>query len=208
MIAPARANAPACPIEWAFAARPLRGEIESGDLHVVAAFPGGVLIAVLDGLGHGPEAALASRIAAATLRDNLGEPVTALMERCHDALHGTRGVVLSLALIEPQGREMTWIGIGNVDATLYRTGSVPLRRESLPHRGGVVGYQLPQLRATTLPLAMGDTLVFATDGISGGFSAESPLGWHPQDAADHILRTYAKDSDDALVVVARTIGDP
>src|SRR5689334_21723728 len=106
MIAPARASAPASPIEWGLATRPSLGEAESGDLHVVAAFSGGVLVAVLDGLGHGPEAALASRVAAATLHDNLGEPVTVLMERCHAALHGTRGAVLSLAVIERQGREM------------------------------------------------------------------------------------------------------
>src|SRR5579864_6488614 len=106
MIPAAQTGALACPIDWGFAARALDGQQESGDLHLVEAFAGGVLVAVCDGLGHGPEAALASRRAAATLRDNLGEPVTVLMERCHFALQKTRGVVLSLALIEPHGREM------------------------------------------------------------------------------------------------------
>jgi serine phosphatase RsbU (regulator of sigma subunit) len=32
-------------------------------------------------------------------------------------------------------------------------------------RSGVVGYQLPTLRASTLPIAPGDLLIFATDGI-------------------------------------------
>lgn len=207
MSSTAPASKIAGPIEWAVAARALPGEPESGDLHVVEAFQAAVLIAALDGLGHGPEAAFASRIAAATLRDNLGEPATVLMERCHAALLKTRGAVLSLALIESQGREMTWLGVGNVDGSLYHAdanSSPP--RESLPHRGGVVGYQLPPLRANTIPLAPGDTLVFATDGIANTFTSESPIGWHPQDAADYILRKYAKDNDDALVLVARNIG--
>lgn len=194
------------PIEWGFAARPLNGQDESGDLHFVGGHPGGVLIAVVDGLGHGPEAARASRITVATLNDNLGEPVTVLVERCHEALRKTRGVVLSLLTIEPRGREMTWLGVGNVDGTLYRARPAQRSRESLPHRGGVVGYQLPTLRAATLPLEPGDTVVFATDGINGTFTSESPVGWNPQQAADHILLKYGKDNDDALVLVARITG--
>jgi hypothetical protein len=110
--------------------------------------------------------------------------------------------VLSLAAIEADGRQMTWIGVGNVDGTLYRADQAQ-RRESLAHRGGVVGYQLPPLRSATVQLSPGDTLVLATDGISGSFAAETPIGWHPQDAADHFLRKYGKRNDDALVLVAR-----
>lgn len=204
MIAAARANAEEdMPLEWAVAGRALAGEAESGDLHLVRAFPGGALIAVIDGLGHGPEAAHAARAAAASLAENAALPATALVEQCHAALHKTRGVVLSLALINAQGREMTWLGVGNVDGTLYRAAPRSTARESLPHRGGVVGYQLPVLRSSTLRLDPGDTLVFATDGIASTFTSESLIGWHPQDAADHILRSYGKASDDALVLVAR-----
>jgi phosphoserine phosphatase RsbX len=195
------------PIAWGFAGRPLNGQTESGDLHVVESYPGGVLIAVLDGLGHGPEAAHASQQAAATLRANLGEPVTVLVERCHAALRKTRGVVLSLALVEARGREVTWLSVGNVDGTLHHAGAEQPQRETLPHRGGVVGYQLPPLRAATVPFAPGDALVFATDGIANTHASQSATGWDPQDAADYILRVYGKDTDDALVVVARNAGD-
>jgi phosphoserine phosphatase RsbX len=208
MIPATKPSAFASPIEWGFATRALGGQAVSGDLHFVGTFADGVLIAVIDGLGHGPEAALASRVAAATLNDHLGEPIIALVEHCHLALQRTRGAVLSLAAIERDGREMTWLGVGNVDATLHRVDADRFHRESLPHRGGVVGYQLPPLRAATLALDPGDTLVFATDGIASTFSSESPIGWHPQDAAEHILRIYGKQNDDALVVVARTVGGP
>ena len=195
------------PVEWGLAGRALAGEIESGDLHLVAPHAGGVLIAVADGLGHGPEAAVAARLAAESLAQDPGISVIALIERCHAALTHTRGVVLSLAAIDAGGTTLTWAGVGNVDGTLYRAhpANGPAR-ESLPHRGGVVGYQLPRLRAATLAFAPGDTLVFATDGITSSFATQSLIGWHPQDAADHILSTFGKDNDDALVLVARNIG--
>jgi len=196
-------------VEWAVCARTFPGETESGDLHLVAPLPTGVLIAVVDGLGHGPEAAFAARTATASLRERPQDEIADLMRRCHASLQRTRGVVMSVASIDAETNQMTWLGVGNVDASLFRADpNAKLARESLPHRGGVVGFQIPSLRITTLSIARGDTLVFATDGISNNFHAGSPLGWHPQDAADFMVRRYGKDTDDALVLVARYLGRP
>jgi negative regulator of sigma-B (phosphoserine phosphatase) len=204
MIAERKDSPLASPVEWAVGARAFPGEIESGDLHLVAHFAEGVLIAVMDGLGHGPQAADAARVAASTLLHEPYESVTNLMQRCHAALRKTRGVVLSLASIDAEANLMTWLGVGNVDGALFRADRSA--RESIPQRSGVVGYELPALRATKLPIARGDTLIFVTDGISSDFSAESWLDGHPQQIADHILSRYAKASDDALVLVARYLG--
>jgi len=54
-------------IEWGVASRALPGQPASGDINVVKSFTDGVLIAALDGLGHGEEAATAAAVAAATL---------------------------------------------------------------------------------------------------------------------------------------------
>lgn len=197
----------AVPIEWGVAARALPGECESGDNHVVAPFAEGVLIAVMDGLGHGPEAAEAAGIAAATLCLEPHDTVTNLMQRCHAALRKTRGAVLTIASIDAVTNVMTWLAVGNVEALLYRAArSGRPERESILHRGGVVGYQMPVLRAPMLSIARGDTLIFTTDGISSDFSPESPLEGHPQRIADAILDRYGKQSDDALVLVARYLG--
>jgi serine phosphatase RsbU (regulator of sigma subunit) len=174
---------------------------------LVAALPTGVLIAVVDGLGHGPEAASAARIATASLRERPQEGTADLMRRCHASLQGTRGVVMSIVSIDAETNQLTWVGIGNVDAILFRANPDAMpARESLTHRGGVVGFQIPSLRITTLLIARGDMLVIATDGIRSNFCTDSPLGWHPQDAADYMLKQYGRDTDDALVLVARYIG--
>jgi phosphoserine phosphatase RsbX len=57
------------PVEWGVATRSRRGEATSGDLAVVALLPEGALIAAIDGLGHGGEAARAARRAGAVVRD-------------------------------------------------------------------------------------------------------------------------------------------
>src|SRR5881396_3494806 len=131
-----------------------------------ARFLDGPLAAVMDGLGHGPEAASAARQAAGILEASAGEPVIALVQRCHDGLRRTRGVVMSLASFTARDSSMAWIGVGNVETVLLRADpSASRRREAISRRGGVVGYQLPPLRATALPVSRGDTLIMATDGI-------------------------------------------
>jgi negative regulator of sigma-B (phosphoserine phosphatase) len=79
-------------------------------------------------------------------------------------------------------------------------------RASLVTRGGIVGSALPPLRAEVLPIAFGDTLIFATDGIRGGFTEGLASDATPQQLADDILARCGKGTDDALVLVARYRG--
>jgi negative regulator of sigma-B (phosphoserine phosphatase) len=197
-------------IEWAAAGRAL-GQLdegpESGDHHVVVPFPDGVLVAVMDGLGHGAEAARAARMAGDLIEAHAREPVIAVVERCHAGLRGTRGVVMSLAAFNARASSITWTGVGNVDVVLLRADrTLAPPREALISRGGIVGYQLPPLRERTVPVSRHDTLIMATDGIRSGFITGVDLKRGPRAIADSILIDYGRHSDDALVVVARYIG--
>jgi phosphoserine phosphatase RsbX len=194
-------------VEWAAAGQAMPGEAVSGDLAVVEAFAGGALVAVVDGLGHGDDAAAAAAAAVAVLRSNAGDSIMQLVRRCHAALRHSRGAVLSLATFRAEADTMTWLGIGNVEGVLFRADrTVVPTRESLLARSGVVGYQLPPLRERVLAVGCGDTLIFATDGIHQEFSGASPLGRSPQEVADDILDRYGKCTDDSLVLVACYLG--
>lgn len=194
-------------IEWAVTGLTLQGQEASGDGYAVKPFPSGVLIAVVDGLGHGREAALATTTALAILEADAHDSVTTLLERSHAALRRTRGVVMSLASFIGQDSTMTWLGVGNVEGVLARAEAEgSLARENLLLRSGVVGYQLPPLRAAVIRVAGGDTLVLATDGVRGGFSEHLNLIDSPQQIADRILALHARSTDDALVLVARYLG--
>jgi phosphoserine phosphatase RsbX len=201
------ASLAALPISWGVSSRALDGGAESGDLHVVAPCAQTVLMAAIDGIGHGPEAALAARVAAAVLLQHAGEPLIPLLQRCHEGLRGTRGVVLSMASLDLRVNTLTWLGVGNVEGVLFRADRLAHPpRDSLVLRGGVVGYQIPSLRTTERPVAAGDVLVFATDGVRGDFATDPPLGSDMQEATDSILARYGKETDDALVFAARYLG--
>jgi serine/threonine protein phosphatase PrpC len=192
-------------IEWGAAAATLPGQKTSGDRYVVAPFETGVLVAVVDGLGHGDSAAIAAEIAVNTLAGYASESVIALVRRCHGALTRTRGVVMTLASFSARDNCMTWLGVGNVEGTLLHVAE-ELPRQSVLLRGGVVGYQLPPLRASVLPVARGDLLILASDGIRNGFADGPALTDSPQQIADRILGEYNRGTDDAIVLAVRYLG--
>lgn len=191
-------------IEWGVASRALPGQPTSGDLNVVKSFSDGLLVAALDGLGHGEEAATAAAVAAATLEMHAGEPVMTLIQRCHEALRATRGVAMSVASFDVSRGMITWLGVGNVEGVLLRRSFTRAVAEvPLLLRAGVVGFQLPSLDVEVVPVSVGDTLIFATDGIHSDFARGLARNYPPQKAAEKILARHAKATDDALVVVAR-----
>ncbi|MGH7206638.1 MAG: SpoIIE family protein phosphatase [Nitrospiraceae bacterium] len=191
-------------IEWGVASLTMPGQSQSGDRHLVQPYTNGVLVAVVDGLGHGERAAAAADLAVTTLSKHAHESAIALYKRCHDDLRETRGVVMSLASFNELDGTLTWMGIGNVEGLVLRAeGSPHSRHEYLLLRSGVVGSQLPSLSASIMPMMQGDTLIFVTDGIRSGFAKGLSTGDPPQRMANRILAEYSKGSDDALVLVAR-----
>ena len=193
-------------IEFAVAEAALLGEPESGDVHLVAPHPRGVLVAAIDGLGHGGEAAEAARAARAVLANDPGAELSDLFNRAHRRLARSRGVVMSLASFE-HGGKLTWLGVGNVEGTLVRAEEGTVRRtDSIMLRGGVVGYQLPTLRPSTTVIEPGDILILATDGIGGGYIGELDPAAAASVLADRILGGFGRGGDDALVLVARYVG--
>jgi len=190
-------------MKWSVAHRPLNDAAESGDLCVVQSFHNGILIAVLDGAGHGSEAGAAVKVAAKILESHPEERTISLLRLCHEGLRTTRGAALSVASIRPSEGFMTWSGVGNIEGTLFRGDpAFGPRSETLVNRAGVVGKTLPALTGTVLPIEAGDTLVFTTDGVSHGFAKLIAPGAPPKRTADLILARHGKNSDDALVVVA------
>src|SRR5207245_11477751 len=85
--------------------------------------------------------------------------------------------------------------------------AVDQRYGALGLRSGVVGSGLPLLHGTIVPVMRGHTLIFGTDGIRREFTQGLALGDGPQQLADKILGRHAKRTDDALVLVARYVGE-
>jgi hypothetical protein len=179
---------------------------EAGDRHVIEYIEQGVLIAAIDGLGHGPKAAEAAIAAVDALRQNPSRSPVVLMEHCHRAVRGTRGAAISLASLSFIDNQLHWIGVGNVKGVLFRTEpTADNQREHLLARAGTIGYRLPTLRSHALPIYQNDVLIFVTDGVRSDFAQSVCLDLPVQELADHILEQHNRNTDDALVVVAKIL---
>ncbi len=194
-------------LEFGVAGRIAPGQRVSGDLEVVhySDRGGGVLVAAIDGIGHGDEAAATARLAADTILRHPQQELGTVLARCHAVLRGTRGVVLSIASIDLSHAVLRWLGIGNVSGIVFHGNTqVPAARDELLARPGVLGYgDLPALQASAIPFQARDMLIFATDGINRHFSDGLAFGASAQWLADYIVGHHSQRNDDALVVVAR-----
>jgi negative regulator of sigma-B (phosphoserine phosphatase) len=193
--------------EWGVAMRPMPGQDVSGDRHVTASARHGLTVAVIDGLGHGPQAAYAADRAAEVIEAHPDARPEDLIRLCHEALLRTRGAAITIASIDGEAGELAWLGVGNVQATVLQSevadGS---GREWVPLRGGVVGYALPALRSGRVRVRPDDVLVFATDGVRPVFGDWPHPSEAPDDIAARLLAEQGRQHDDALVLVARYRG--
>jgi phosphoserine phosphatase RsbX len=195
------------PVEWGVATRCRRGEATNGDLSVINLLPDGALVAAIDGLGHGLEAARAARTVGDVLRNTRSHDLVSLLDRCHTALKGTRGAVISLAFLSSSRSTMTWLGVGNVEGRLMSgVPSTTRTKGSLAVASGLPGHELPDVSTATLDLRPGDILLLATDGIAPAFADSLDVSGSPQAITERILHDHSKATDDALVVAVRYLG--
>jgi phosphoserine phosphatase RsbX len=188
-------------VSWGAAARPKMGQSISGDIYMYEPFePDGLQVCVIDGLGGGAEAARAAEGAAAVVRANPGGDPAMLMQRSHQALHGTRGAVMALLTFNLKLRSVSYVGVGNIGAHAY--SAAPIKPIS---KNGIIGYRMPHLLKLAYSYNFGDTFVLYSDGISSRFSLDTTIdpAQEPQSLADRILHVHGKDNDDATVIVVR-----
>lgn len=192
-------------VAWAVDMRCYPGERVCGDMHCVTSTERGVLLVVADGLGHGPEANRASSHAISTATDvaTVSRDLITIAKECHSALQRTRGAAVSFAEIVPEDNCLHWLAVGNVDGCLAYANETERPYCGMLLRGGVVGRRLPPLRVNTQTMSPGDVLVIVTDGIASGFQRSVRHDVSVQENARNILAQHDKDSDDAMVLVAR-----
>jgi hypothetical protein len=127
-------------------------------------------------------------------------PLDQALRACHAALRGTRGAALSLARVNPHMAELSFVGVGNVEARMWQAGHV---RHLMAQRG-IIGGNLPRILLTSIPLERDWLLLLHTDGVSNRLEVDWPTASgsrDPQGLAATILAQWAKPTDDATVLV-------
>lgn len=197
------------PIEWAAAARPVSSSEACGDHPVAADLSGtAALFGVIDGLGHGEEAARAAKCAVEVLYREPDKPLDDLIQLCHRALTYTRGAAMTLARIDFETDMLSWTGIGNVTANLVAKSPSGFEvRSSAYLAGGIVGYRIPEtIRTQAISIRPGDLLVITSDGITENHLESIDFAASATVIAEQILKRCRKETDDALVLAARHRG--
>lgn len=189
---------------WGAVCRAKQGQSVSGDLYIVQELAEGRLLGVVvDGLGGGEEAARAARAAEAVISANPEWPLPHMIQQCHAALHSTRGAVIGVLKLDPDGHKINYMGVGNIGIHVY--SRQPIKPIS---KNGILGFRLPALLELRYTYDPGDTFVLFSDGISSRFGQENnvDLRQPPQQISEGILKQYGKVIDDATVVTIKTSG--
>lgn len=187
------------PLRFSVLTRPMPGERLNGDGYFIRQTPNLVVVAVIDGLGHGPDAFVATEAALRILEERHGDPPATLIEACHQGLRQTRGAAMALCRIDLQAGHLEHVGIGNVETRIFAG-----ERVVAPFCfNGTVGMRMENWKVLSYPFTRGMTLVIYSDGISERFLLDPPqLARTPQEIAT-CLFTFARQNDDATVLVGR-----
>lgn len=179
------------------------GEVAAGDGWTSRTDRGGVTVLVVDGLGHGTEAAVAANAAVAQFQSSSTEPPADILAAIHRAMRHTRGGAVAVARIEWESETVTFAGLGNIAGTIIgRTGET---RRLVSHNG-IAGHIARKIQSFEYPCPDG-VLIMHSDGVGTSWSmAEYPglVNAHPMLVAGVLYRDNNRGRDDATIVVTRT----
>lgn len=175
--------------------RPVPGELHNGDVAWVREDGDTTWLAVIDGTGHGPEAARAAELAVSYLgAQPRSTSIDGLVHGLHEHLRGTRGCAATVCCFE-RGL-LRGAGVGNVEMRVLGT---PVATLLTP---GMLGHRVHRLRTFEASLRPGDRLLLWSDGISARAIHALPRGLAPEQAAGALMESGARPTDDATVLVA------
>jgi anti-sigma regulatory factor (Ser/Thr protein kinase) len=181
---------------------PLKGQVECGDAWRVRDFGARQWICIVDGLGHGPLAAVAAKRAIQSFDSAPPGALPAdIVQSAHEDLKGTRGAVMAVLALDSRAGTAVFCGVGNINAAIFHEAS----SEHLLSIDGIVGYNVRKVRSQQVAWKPNALVILNTDGLSRWSLGKYPglAGRHPSLIASVLFRDHARDTDDATVVVAR-----
>ena len=183
---------------------PYPGETVSGDGWSSKTVPGGLLLMLADGLGHGFYAAEAAREVERLVKETASTSPAAILQDVHDALRKTRGAAVAIAAIDRESRRLCFAGVGNISATLLTRQN----SRGMASHNGTAGHEIRKLQEFVFPWDPENLLVMHSDGLSGRWDlADYPGIWNKSASiiAAVLYRDFARGRDDATVLVTKSV---
>lgn len=178
------------------------GEAVCGDGWTVVQGRGRVVVLVVDGLGHGPDAAAAARAAVESVEKNAQREAADIIDAVHNALRPTRGGAGAVALVQPESELCVFCGIGNIAASIRGGGG---SRAMVSHNG-TLGHQVRKIQEFQYPFPKGSLLVMHSDGIATHWDLAAYPGIetrHPAFVSAALFRDHSRGRDDLTVLAMR-----
>lgn len=172
----------------------------SGDSSWVRGDGESLEIAVIDGLGSGQGAALASASVIDALEaSDVDRPLDELIGSAHERARSSRGAVCLLARVDLRSQEMEYTGVGDVRGFVAPSG------ERLSLAPGILGVDDPDVQMFRLPWTEDTRLIAWTDGIEVPSEELAPAETKQSagDWAEEMALHHGDDRDDGLILLAR-----
>jgi len=182
---------------------PKPGQVTNGDGWSVLRGRDVARLLVVDGLGHGPDAAEASQVALKAAAELPGLRPEALLQLLHEALRSTRGAAAAVAELDEINDAIRYAGVGNIAGVIAAPEG---GRQAMVSHNGALGAQVRRMHEFTYPWPKGALAILHSDGLSGRWDLKSYPGLasrHPSLIAGVLWRDFARGTDDVTVVVAR-----
>lgn len=182
---------------------PKAGERVSGDAWLSESRRGRRMLAVVDGLGHGPDAAVASRAALEAAAKHFDARPAAIVEAMHGALRATRGAAAAVAML--QGERCDYCGIGNISGAIVHGRAA----KSMVTHNGILGHNVHGFHEFSYAYPAGALCIMHSDGVSARWDLGAYPGLaqrHPALIAAALYRDFGRGRDDATVLVVRNPG--
>lgn len=181
---------------------PIQGERQCGDSWGFREENDRMVLMVADGLGHGPDAAEASKQAVAELMMATDLAPVALLERVHRGLRGTRGAAVAVAQLDRLNKQAQFAGVGNISGSIITPDNI----QHLVSHNGTAGHNVRKLQEFSYVWPANAMLVMHSDGITTSWRLDRYAGLdqrHPSLIAAVLYRDASRGRDDACVVVVR-----
>ena len=127
-----------------------------------------------------------------------GSP-SAILERAHPLMRGTRGAAVSIAEINARTGTITYAGAGNISGRLISG----IEDRSLMSQHGTLGVQIRRLQDIGYPWPDHSLVVLHSDGLTAQWDPGTYPGLlqrHPAVIAGVIYRDFFRPRDDATIV--------
>lgn len=187
---------------WCGISIPAPREFVCGDGWQIHDYEGRFSLMVVDGLGHGPEAARVAEMAMESFHSHRDKSVLTIFEETQRTLSGTRGAAMGLAVFVAGSSALQFVGIGNI-AGIIRTSE---QSRGLCSQNGILGVQIRKVQQMEYPCDSDFLLIMHSDGLQSRWNLDDYPGLincHPSIIAAMLYRDFVRGKDDVTVVVAR-----